>query len=180
MRWATKKCFKVQSLVYTLVSDVSLSEIVTLFLFSADNSTAATMLLSNSEAKVLSMVILGTASFLVGILPACFAKRGGERKLLLSTLLCFGAGVLLATSLVHMLPEAKEGIPEYAELTVCCGFLLLYMVDEIVHLVWGDTVDVRPEEEQPSHRCLTGSFPYSMIIIKHHLFFSIIILLIYF
>jgi zinc transporter ZupT len=32
-----------------------------------------------------------------------------------------------------MLPEAHDGVPDLAELSFCIGFLLLYLVDEVVH-----------------------------------------------
>ena len=60
-----------------------------------------------------------------------------------SVLLCFGAGVLMATCLLHILPEAREGMLEQqeqlgveylAELVTCVGFFMVYMVEELVHL----------------------------------------------
>ncbi|XP_012252170.2 zinc transporter ZIP1 [Athalia rosae] len=108
------------------------------------------------EAKIVAMVITGVGSFIIGVFPACFTNRGGERKLLLSALLCFGAGVLLATSMLHMLPETRESLANYSELVFCGGFLLLYMVDEIVHLIWGKVIDQPPElhlhEFGPGHK----------------------------
>ncbi|CAH1967532.1 unnamed protein product [Acanthoscelides obtectus] len=90
------------------------------------------------ESKTLSIVILGVASVIVGVLPACFARQGRRQwPLFLSSLLCFGGGVLLSTSLVHILPEMKEAMPQeyrgYSELLFCAGFFLLYVIDEIVH-----------------------------------------------
>ena len=58
-------------------------------------------------------------------------------------LLCFGAGVLLATALLHILPETRHGMEEtqeywgigwLAELVFCVEFFLVYLVEEIVHL----------------------------------------------
>ena len=96
------------------------------------------MTLTSNEAKLISMVAVGIGSFVIGVIPACFAARGRfvSRKLILSALLCFGGGVLFATSMLHMLPETRELLPDYAELVFCCGFLLLYLVDEIVHYIW--------------------------------------------
>ncbi|XP_012281797.1 uncharacterized protein LOC105700505 [Orussus abietinus] len=101
------------------------------------------MTLSEIEAKFASMFAVGVGSFVVGMIPICFAARGREvrRKLLLSSLLCFGGGVLLATALLHMLPEIRETLPDYAELMFCCGFLFLYLVDETVHYFWGTDVE---------------------------------------
>ncbi|XP_071636123.1 zinc transporter ZIP3 isoform X2 [Temnothorax longispinosus] len=87
------------------------------------------------QAKLASMVLIGAGSFVVGIAPACFVSRARhlQRKLLLSCALCFGAGVLLATATLHVLPEVRHGLPDYAELVFSCGYLLLYLVEEGVH-----------------------------------------------
>lgn len=91
-----------------------------------------------TEAKIVSMVTLGIGSLIAGMLPAWFSERARQRHpLLLSCLLCLGAGVLLATSLVHMLPEARADLPNYSELALCAGFFLVYLVDEIVHFFYG-------------------------------------------
>lgn len=93
-------------------------------------------------AKVISILTLGLGSFIAGMLPATFSARTRQKHpLLLSTLLCFGAGVLLSTSLVHMLPEAREKLPVYSELFLCIGFFIVYMVDEIVHFFYGASGD---------------------------------------
>jgi len=66
-----------------------------------------------------------------------------------SLLLCFGAGVLLATSFLHILPEAREGMLEVqeslgieclAELALCSGIFLVYFVENLVHLVLDRTM----------------------------------------
>ncbi|KAF7998137.1 hypothetical protein HCN44_009535 [Aphidius gifuensis] len=96
------------------------------------------MPLTSNNAKLWSIFLIGIGSFVVGIVPACFIKKrhGVQKKLLLSALLCFGGGVLLATSLLHMLPETRESLPHYAELILSCGFFILYFVDEIAHYYW--------------------------------------------
>ena len=64
-------------------------------------------------SKILAMTMLGSVSILLGFVPLklgnVFKDRNGNRKhdAVLSSLLCFGGGVLLATSLLHMLPEVK-------------------------------------------------------------------------
>ncbi|XP_043799448.1 zinc transporter ZIP3-like [Apis laboriosa] len=91
------------------------------------------------QAKFVSMIIIGIGSFVVGVAPACFVSRIRylQQKLLLSCILCFGGGVLFATSILHMLPETRESMINYAELLFSCGFLLLYFIDECVHYFWG-------------------------------------------
>lgn len=64
--------------------------------------------LDRTRANILSMFFLGGGSFLFGVLPTCISIRNRRRHpLLISALLCFGAGVLLATAIVHMLPDVS-------------------------------------------------------------------------
>ncbi|CAG9565861.1 unnamed protein product [Danaus chrysippus] len=91
-----------------------------------------------STAKAIAMLSLGLGSFIAGMLPACISQSSRQKHpLLISCLLCFGGGVLLSTSLVHMLPEAREKYPRYSELVLCAGFFMVYLVDEIVHFFYG-------------------------------------------
>jgi len=104
--------------------------------------------------KIISMVLLGGVSLLIGMITFKMSSmlglttgcRSGGRKQRIATslLLCFGAGVLLATSLLHILPEAREGLEEeaesleihwLAELCFSAGFFLIYLIEEIVHVV---------------------------------------------
>lgn len=91
--------------------------------------------MSKNEAKLLAILALGFGSFFAGILPLFCAQRNRERfPALISFLLCFGAGVLLATALVHMLPEVRDALKQYAEIVFCLGFFLIYTVDELSHV----------------------------------------------
>ncbi|XP_060526062.1 zinc transporter ZIP3 [Cylas formicarius] len=95
-----------------------------------------------AQSKVFAIVSLGVGSILSGLLPACFTNKSRKRYPLgLSCLLCFGGGVLLATSLIHILPEAREATRKnfkpYTELFFCGGFFLLYLMDETVHYFYG-------------------------------------------
>ncbi|XP_018054391.1 PREDICTED: zinc transporter ZIP3 [Atta colombica] len=103
------------------------------------------------QAKLASMVLIGAGSFVVGIVPACFISRTHQlqQKLLLSCTLCFGAGVLLATAMLHVLPEVRQSLSDYSELVFSCGFLVLYLVEECVHYFCRDKnheseIDTRP------------------------------------
>lgn len=92
-----------------------------------------------TETKVFSLSILGIGTILVGLLPACFSRHGRQQwPMLLSMLLCFGGGVLLSTSLMHILPELRDSMPQYAELIFSCGFFILYIIDELVHYCYGN------------------------------------------
>ncbi|KAI4460020.1 b-lymphocyte antigen-related [Holotrichia oblita] len=90
------------------------------------------------EAKITAMIALGLGSLAMGLLPLLLTRFSrNNHPLFLSTLLCFGAGVLLSTSMVHMLPEIRESLGnfvDYAELFFCGGFFILYFIDEMVHL----------------------------------------------
>eukprot|EP00090_Calanus_glacialis_P034680 TRINITY_DN5852_c0_g1_i1.p1 TRINITY_DN5852_c0_g1~~TRINITY_DN5852_c0_g1_i1.p1 ORF type:complete len:384 (-),score=70.16 TRINITY_DN5852_c0_g1_i1:90-1241(-) len=111
--------------------------------------------------KLVTAIILGLCSFVVGVAAIKFrsvlglqtkaAKR--SQTYINSILLCFGAGVLLATALLHILPETRHGMEEaqeslgigwLAELVFCVGFFLVYLVEEVVHL----TLHRTPHREQ--------------------------------
>lgn len=69
--------------------------------------------------KVLAMLVLGLGSLLSGMLPAIISERNRLRfPLTTSLLLCFGAGILLATALVHILPEVNLTVAECNLITV--------------------------------------------------------------
>lgn len=74
-------------------------------------------------------------------------KRDGPQGLLKSLLLCFGGGVLLYTTFLHLAPEVRISVERHqsngqlptlgtlslAELLFCGGFFLVYLVEEAVH-----------------------------------------------
>ncbi|CAG9763056.1 unnamed protein product [Ceutorhynchus assimilis] len=119
-------------------------------------------------AKIVSMVVLGLASFLLGLLPLKLTKLGsfqsidGSKNLLLSLLLCFGGGVLLFTTFIHLQPEVREffdhlkaedrildwGVP-MSELVFCFGFFFVYLIEELVHVVLDRKVH---QENEALHR----------------------------
>ncbi|XP_043583393.1 zinc transporter ZIP3-like [Bombus pyrosoma] len=108
------------------------------------------MMVTVVQAKLASMIIIGVGSFVVGVAPVCFVSRVRylQQKLLLSCTLCFGGGVLFATSILHMLPETRESMSQHAELLFSCGFLLLYLIDECVHYFWGSEDQHVPQEHR--------------------------------
>lgn len=64
-------------------------------------------------AKLVVILALGFGSLLMGLLPAALSRYNMRQNMLLQTvLLCFGAGILLATALVHMLPEVSFRKPQ--------------------------------------------------------------------
>ena len=64
-------------------------------------------------SKILVMFLLAGFCILLGFIPLklgnWFRNQDGSRKhgTIFSSLLCYGGGVLLATSLIHMLPEVS-------------------------------------------------------------------------
>ncbi|XP_063539140.1 zinc transporter ZIP1-like [Cydia strobilella] len=109
-------------------------------------------------AKGVAMAVLFCASMVCGIVPLLLAKKfnwlsAGEASNLKSTnrivmtLLSFGGGVLLSTTFMHLIPEVDHNV-EYLEasnqirsfefslahLLMCCGFFIMYLVEELVHL----------------------------------------------
>ncbi|KFB45855.1 AGAP002624-PA-like protein [Anopheles sinensis] len=115
------------------------------------DSTPGSM--SSNEAKLLAIVVLGVGSFLCGVLPLYCSQRNRQRHPgMLSFLLCFGAGVLLATSIVHMLPEIRAALNEYAEIVFCTGFFLMYAMDELMLFCGIGAHDHGEEEPIPAGR----------------------------
>jgi len=103
--------------------------------------------------KVLSLFILFIGSLLIGLAALPISKyclhngTVGRRQTIISSVLsCFGGGVLLATTMLHMLPEIGEGLAEEAEkleleflpqLVLCSGFFLIYLVEELAESLLG-------------------------------------------
>ncbi|VVD01598.1 unnamed protein product [Leptidea sinapis] len=109
-------------------------------------------------AKGVSMAVLFCASMVCGMIPLVLAKRlrwikADDASNLKSTnkvvvsLLSFGGGVLLSTTFLHLLPEVDHNIEDLqaagrmrefdfslAPFLMCCGFFLMYLVEELVHV----------------------------------------------
>ena len=70
--------------------------------------------MDTTGTKILAMCLLGGISIILGFIPLKLGKvfkgNDGSHKhgTIFSSLLCFGGGVLLATSLLHMLPEVNK------------------------------------------------------------------------
>ncbi|XP_060877960.1 zinc transporter ZIP3-like [Metopolophium dirhodum] len=123
-------------------------------------------------AKTFAMLVLGLGSFVLGVVPLKLTKwwrmnpaaappshqtgghsHGGDSATgspAVSLLLCFGGGVLLFTTLLHLQPEVREGVgrlqksgqlpngqgtEHLGDLIFCAGFFMVFIVDEIVHSV---------------------------------------------
>ncbi|XP_040568156.1 zinc transporter ZIP1 [Lepeophtheirus salmonis] len=109
-------------------------------------------------AKIVSVIILGVFALIFGLIPlrlkSYFEKMKNDNKkknifeLFITVIGCFGAGVILTTCLTHMIPEANEYMTEavgkgimtdtgfpLVEILALAGFLLIYFVEEIVHIL---------------------------------------------
>lgn len=106
--------------------------------------------MDSREAKIGGIIALGLGTLVVGLLPAWFSSLSRQWPLLLSSLLCFGGGVLLSTSMIHILPELREVTP-HAELLFCTGFFLLYLIDELVHFLWSNKTDRNDNHSQNTY-----------------------------
>ncbi|XP_043951596.1 zinc transporter ZIP1-like [Drosophila biarmipes] len=105
-------------------------------------------------AKVTAMVVLFCASAICGSIPfllnRCYrwteSQTNARSAIVVKCLLYFGGGVLLATTFLHLLPEVQEVVEELqecniigeltfplAELLMCCGFFLMYFIEEAMH-----------------------------------------------
>lgn len=134
-------------------------------------------------AKIVSMIVLGCVSFILGLIPIKVVAVVGKKKLssnyhlghgcsddqplIISLLLCFGGGVLMFTAFIHLQPEVREAVdtlthhgvlPEseipISELFFCGGFFFVYIVEEMVH-VFLDKGDHDNEEEAVLHRTMS-------------------------
>ncbi|XP_075223909.1 zinc/iron regulated transporter-related protein 88E [Lycorma delicatula] len=102
------------------------------------------------EAKGVAAAVLAGGSLIAGLLPKWLglAERI-EHSLLLSVILCFGAGVLLATSIIHILHDTVAALPVWGEIYFCSGFMILYFVDELVQ--YWCLVTVENDERSSTH-----------------------------
>uniref|UniRef100_A0A336N2M7 CSON009487 protein n=1 Tax=Culicoides sonorensis TaxID=179676 RepID=A0A336N2M7_CULSO len=120
-------------------------------------------------AKVTAMAVLFIASTIFGLLPFKLSKwfkwsidENARTSTVISTLLSFGGGVLLATTFLHLQPEIAETIeslqhdgkmPELkfslAPFLMCAGFFMIYLIEEIIHtyLLSQESQNVKNAEE---------------------------------
>ena len=76
-------------------------------------------------SKIVSMFILGLATWIIGLVPMVAVRRGwitrkeseGSPRMtkILSCMMCFGGGVIMTSSLTHMLPDVNDVLEESIE-----------------------------------------------------------------
>jgi len=115
--------------------------------------------------KIITMTLLAVVSLILGFLPlkiskSVFIDDKKWKRTFTSVLLCFGGGVLFATSFIHMLPEVRENVEEsgkdfdfpLAEILTCAGFFFIYFIEEIVHAFLDSGVHNHHKESIQVHR----------------------------
>lgn len=128
-------------------------------------------------AKVTTIIVLFIASAILGYIPFKLADwyqwnintKPTKSTKYISILLGFGAGVLLCTTFLHLLPEVSENIKqlqndnilsEYkfhmAELLMCLGFFTMYFIDELIH-IWIHYRQHKQEQQQQQHEIVIES-----------------------
>jgi len=106
-----------------------------------------------TETKIVVLFLLGVLKLLFGLAPLVLApvlkrrNNGWHVKKFIGSILCIGGGVLLSTVFIHMLKEVRDSMDRavdmgmmpkesdypFAELIICMGFLLILLVESIVH-----------------------------------------------
>lgn len=89
-----------------------------------------------------------------------------------SLLLCFGGGVLLFTTLLHLQPEVREGVSRLqrsgmlpsgagtenlGDLIFCAGFFLVFLIDEVVHSILDGCAAAHPSDDDSADEVLHRS-----------------------
>ena len=125
--------------------------------------------------KWLVMAALALISIFLGVVPLLFFrgkaktflnKKSQIYQIILTSLACFGGGVLLATCFCHMLTESREDLShihsledhlphEFPLSEVLClvGFLLIYLVEEIAHSLMAGTHSEIVRHNSSIHAC---------------------------
>lgn len=104
--------------------------------------------MNSLQAKLLAVTIVTIGSYACGIVPALLGLGTTYKKsTFLSATLCFGAGVLLSTSVVHILPDVRKDVQQWGELLLCAGFFLIYSVDVLLSPFLPKNES--PEEQDP-------------------------------
>ena len=81
--------------------------------------------MNKTATKALAMIFLGGGSLLLGLVPMKLKKwfkrvnDTSKYENIFSSLLCFGGGLLLATSLLNILPEVIDFTPFQQHKTKC-------------------------------------------------------------
>jgi len=133
-----------------------------------------------SVEKVLALTLLTALSIILGVIPyfiiryasSSLNQNSPRYQLLLTTLSCFGAGVLLSTAWIHVLPEVREGAANsselqttvenslpVAEILVLAGFCMIYLMEEVAHFIMLDSGHHHPPNTIARHNSIAHGIP---------------------
>ncbi|XP_076045496.1 zinc transporter ZIP1-like [Oratosquilla oratoria] len=135
--------------------------------------------------KVVNMILQGSLSYAVGFLPLFvfprIKRRSSSGDIVLSCFLCFGCGVLMATVFTHLFPEVVDSLKEaekegfislnhypLGEVIMCCGFLLIYLLEEIAVTIAGEHVHGGKENKNRSVSCSLSNEGVRSCSIRSH------------
>jgi len=129
-----------------------------------------------TASKVVVLLMLGTIKMVFGFAPLVLTRvfhqkkksNGYLVKKFIGSVLCIGGGVLLSTVFIHMLGEVRVSMGRakeigllprevdypFAELLFCVGFLLILLIESLVHKLCGGHCDTHAlsqgeKEENP-------------------------------
>jgi zinc and cadmium transporter len=103
-------------------------------------------------AMPLLLAILAAGALVLGAaLPTTLSLRMHSFQHRLSLLIGFSAGIMLATALHELIPQAMEYNSAHAMTGVAIGFLVLYTAERITHFHACRHRDCEVEEEYPHH-----------------------------
>nr|CAD7427184.1 unnamed protein product [Timema monikensis] len=107
-----------------------------------------------------------------GVTHKLVETRRRQVDIAITLCLCFGGGVLFATCFIHMIPEVrasletvrisggtiipKESSFPFAELLICIGFFVVYIIEEVAHRLFLHSKEPRDTPSSPS-RSSTGT-----------------------
>lgn len=118
--------------------------------------------------KLIVLAISGLVRIIFGMIPLFVMKiltkswsKGADKRLksVISILMFFGGGVLLATCFLHMMPEVRDSFREaepdlelpLSEIIFLAGFFLVYMIEDIVHSIIHQRRTRKDNAKQSSH-----------------------------
>merc|ERR1712179_809442 len=106
-------------------------------------------------SKIISMICLGFVTWVVGVLPQLGVRMGWLKETEQSR-----RTIIITSCLTHMLPDVNDVLEEaqnsnsfpdiglpVAEIFVLAGFLMIYLLEEVTHLLLVLTGNLTPDSE---------------------------------
>lgn len=152
-----------------------------------DNHLVISKLLAASVFCVLSIVVGSLPLFIARRLKTVhFATENGGGKLAMSLMLCFSGGVLFFTAFLHVQPEVRHTFKQLAainciaalqrssglelsEIVICCGFFLVYLMEEIAHSIMDSEWGKRHQNSCVTHPLNEGKPSSGLAPLQHEI-----------